>query len=133
MTQRQRDYMVVWIGAIGIAVCMIVLLSAAWATAASLKVCFKDVPTEATSVKLYVGGLKAVEDVLVGGASQADGSTCTTLTPVPPAVSRTTAQAYTLKSANSVGEEGAASNAISFRFPAIPGQATLVSISGTTP
>lgn len=133
MSQRQRDRLILWAGSLGLATCVVVLLCAAWAAAASLKVCYKDVKPDTAAIPLYVGGIKAVNDLMVGGASQPDGSSCTTLTPVPAAVARGTSQNYTLKATNAAGEEGGASNVIALRFPNLPGPPVLVSVGADVP
>lgn len=105
------------------------------AEAASLKVCFKGVDPSATSIELFIDSTSTptVGDILAGGASQADGSTCTVLNPLPAAVKQGTTQTYALKAADALGRESVASNAITFRYPAVPTAPTIVSVGASLP
>lgn len=106
-----------------------VFAGAAWP--ASLKVCFKDIPLDASDINLYVNTTRTVG--LFPGQMQSDGSVCATISPLPAPVLRGTTQSYTLRGMNSIGEEGPASNALSFRYPALPTAPTLMSVGAVVP
>ena len=101
------------------------------AAGASLRVCFRAAP-DTTEVRLYVEGERAVV-LPAPWPLQPDGNSCTTLTPLPPAVTRGTTQLYTLRAANAAGEESSASNALTFRYPAVLDPPTFVSVEATVP
>ena len=101
------------------------------AQAASLKICYKDIPTDTADINLYINAVKS--STVYPGQTQLDGSACYTIIPIPAAVVRGSSLSYTLKSSNSLGEEGPASNAITFRFPTVPGAATLMSVGAFVP
>lgn len=114
-----------------VAMALIFSLCTAWgAEAASLKVCFSNIPVDTEDVNLYIDGLKAGD--LFPGQMQPDQSVCGTI-PLPASVARGQAKVYTVKAANLVGEEGPASNAITFRYPTVPGAATLLSVGAGVP
>ena len=100
------------------------------AEAASLKVCYKDVPQDTEDVNLYIDNLKSGD--IFPGQMQTAGSICGTL-PLPTTVTRGVSKSYTIKAVNVLGEEGPASNAITFRYPTVPGAATLVSVGASVP
>lgn len=117
---------------------LLILLPSA-ARAASLSICFKDVSPDATQIRLYLDGLKAVDaankdiNLLTGVQTQADGSFCTKVSPLPALVKAGTQQSYTLKAANSIGQESAASTALAFRYPNVPGVPSLLSVAASVP
>lgn len=100
------------------------------AEAASLKVCFTNIPADTEDVNLYIDGLKVGD--LFPGQMQPDQSVCGTM-PLPASVARGQAKVYTVKATNTIGEEGPASNAITFRYPTVPGAPTLLSVGAGVP
>lgn len=107
------------------------LLGLTGAEAASLKLCFKDVPPDATEVRGYVGSLLLGQ--LLPGQSQVDGSVCAIVSPLPPAIIPGTAQQYSLRAANAAGQESPPSNGLTFRYPTVPTSPTLVSVGASAP
>lgn len=101
------------------------------ASAAGVKVCYKDVAPDVTDINLYVGSTKTTS--VFAGQSQADGSVCATISPLPAPILRGTTQTYTLRAVNTIGEEGPASNALSFRYPSVPSAPSLVSVGAVVP
>lgn len=114
-----------------VATLVIMAALAAAAHAASLKVCYNGVTADVADINLYVNNVQAVD--VFPGQTQGDGSICATISPVPTPVLRGTVQSYTLKAVNSIGEEGPASNALSFRYPQVPAAPTLLSVGTVVP
>lgn len=110
----------------------LMLLVAAQAEAASLHICYKvaaiDLP-DVASVRLYVGPVQAA---FWPAPTVADTATCQDIS-LPTTVQRGLTLPYTLKSVNAFGEEGTASNAVTFRAPNVPGAPTAVSVGATLP
>lgn len=102
-------------------------LGARRADAAALRVCYNNLAVDTADVWLYIGGTKSSD--VFPGQTQLDGSICGTVTPLPAGVVRGTTQSATVRASNSLAEEGPASNAITFRYPTVPGPPTLVSVS----
>lgn len=114
-----------------------VLLTAVGATsagAAQLRICYKlSGPNvlDTAKVRLYIGPIVAADD-LQQGLIVPDVPVCADII-IPTQVVRGQSQPYTLRAVNSLGEEGPASNAITFRTPLVPGAPSAVSVGAALP
>lgn len=117
------------IGSILIAILIAATVSIAGA--ASLRICYNDVKADTADVFVYIGSTKTAS--VFPGQTMTNGNICGRIDPLPPPVIRGTTLAYTLRATNSIGEEGTASNALSFRYPTVPGAPTLVSVGVDVP
>lgn len=98
---------------------LLALLTAGTAEAASLRICFNNIPLDTTQVRVYYGAVILYDDILVGSDTSDPIKICTTK-PIPATLVRGVAQPVTLTGLNAFGEEGPASAAITFRAPTVP-------------
>lgn len=108
----------------------LLLLGAATADAASLKICWDaaTINADVASIEAYGGATLLYPDVWAGAVQ--DGAKYCATKPFPSTLVRGTNVAVTLKAVNSLGEASAASNAVTFRAPLVPPVLTGVTVQG---
>ena len=104
------------------------MLVAARADAASLKICYAAVPADTVRVEALAGAAVLYQD-LVPGSVTTSGVTCSTNS-LPASFVRGMPQSITLRGYNSFSEVGPASNALDFRAPLVPPVVTGVTVAG---
>lgn len=136
---------------------ILTIVGAAWANAASLRICLNDASLNADVAKVRVeaNGAPLYEDILPGSTVSSrcvggpvDGVVCTApstcgggtcipkrcnVQPVPAAMVRGTNLAITLRGVNAFEEVGPASNALAFRAPLTPPAIEGATLSVVTP
>lgn len=112
-----------------VAVLLAVVLTAGSTQAApTVLVCYTITDSDTAHVNLYIGPQLGAQWIDVGAVtSTALARTCATV-PLPTAATRGQAAPWTLKGVNTLGEEGAASNAITFRTPNLPAVPAALSV-----
>lgn len=112
---------------------VLVLAFAAWAQAASLKICFGDASINADTVQVRVFADSAVlySDILNGAF--VEGAKRCNVKPIPASMVRGVNLQITLVGVNAFEEVGPASNAIAFRPPLTPQSVTGATLSVIVP
>lgn len=90
----------------------------AWASAASLRICVVDPPSDVTTAPVFINTNPLWPDLLPGSAVSASGR-CNVI-PIPAGVVRGVDQSITMKYTNALQEVSAASNAKTFSLPPSP-------------
>ena len=118
----------------GLVVAMVAVLATP-AEAASLKVCWDggSVTADAATLQVLADDVVIYPDMLAGAVTDPLLSTkkCNTK-PFPTSLVRGVNTAVTIKAVNALGEVGPASNAVTFRAPAVPPIVTGVTVQGVT-
>lgn len=108
------------------------LMMVAWASAASLRICFVEPPPDIVTAPAFLNASPFHPDLLAGSVTGAAGVRCNTV-PIPATVVRGTDQAITMKYTNALQEVSAASNAKTFRLPSTPAVPVIDSVQIVVP
>lgn len=125
-----KKYYNLTLSAFMVIVTMVLVLGlAALVNAASLRICFAPPGTDTAKVSVYAGPNLVFDDILVTSSLVDPNQRCS-INQIPATYPRGTTLPITLKGVNSFGEEGLASNAVTFRAPNIPGVITNTTVQG---
>lgn len=133
----------------------LLIVTASFANAASLRICFNSVDQDVTRVQADLDASPLYEDILTTSTAQSrcvggpvSGDICTApstcqggecvpqrcaINPIPPTILRGRDLALTLRAFNALGEGSPASAPVTFRTPLVPGQIQGVTISIVAP